>query len=164
MIILWLHATGFVGICQKTAYVAQHWSRSCVLLLFKLLSWVPLSKSLSLRNNFPYCELSSNKTWCWRTKFEALTAKPEWINIRICPTTPCVILRIIHSRENYFDCNMIHKEKSTSLQCFPKNCFAADVDRSKCLHATSSNESFCTIYVDHGNVSIKSYGKTLTSC
>ena len=43
---------------------------------------------------------------------------------------------------------MIQKGKSTLLQCFPKNSFAADVARSKCLHATSSNAPFCTQYVD----------------
>ena len=43
------------------------------------------------------------------------------------------LIAIIHSS----DSNMIHKEKSTSSQCFPKSSFAADVDRSKCLHATS---------------------------
>ena len=39
----------------------------------------------------------------------------------------------------------------TLLQCFPKNSFAADVMRSKCLHATSSNAPFCTYYVDDLN-------------
>ena len=36
------------------------------------------------------------------------------------------------------------------LQLFPKDKFAAEVDRSKCSHATSSNMLFCTHYV--GNV------------
>ena len=39
---------------------------------------------------------------------------------------------------------------ATLLRCFPKDYLAADVDRSKCLHATSSNALFCTHYV--GNV------------
>ena len=43
---------------------------------------------------------------------------------------------------------MIHKGKWILLQCFPKNSLAADVDRSKCLHATSPNAPFCAHYVD----------------
>ena len=58
---------------------------------------------------------------------------------------------IIHSREQYFDSNMIHEGKSTSVQCFPKNLFAVDVDRSKCLHSISSNANFCTRYVNDVN-------------
>ena len=38
----------------------------------------------------------------------------------------------------------------TLLHGFPKDYFAAEADRSKCLHATSSNALFCTHYV--GNV------------
>ena len=50
---------------------------------------------------------------------------------------------------------MIQKEKSTLLQFFSKNSFAADVPRSKCLHGTSSfycipfiSESGFLIYCD----------------
>ena len=45
---------------------------------------------------------------------------------------------------------MMQKGNTTLLQRFPKDYFAADVDRSKRLHATSSNELFCMHYV--GNV------------
>ena len=38
----------------------------------------------------------------------------------------------------------------TLLQRFPNDFFAADTDRNKCLHATSSNALFCTHYI--GNV------------
>ena len=74
-------------------------------------------------------------------------AKPEWINIRICPTTPCINTQL---RKNYFDSNRIQKGNATLLSHFPKDYFAADVDRSKYLHATSSKALFCTHYV--GNV------------
>ena len=86
----------------------------------------------------PYCELSSNNVWCWRADCEILIhdGKAE---------------TIINNRDFFFDSNMIHKAKSKSLQCFPKRYFAADVDRSKCLHATSSNAPFCTQYVDDVN-------------
>ena len=47
---------------------------------------------------------------------------------------------------------MIQKVRSTLLQCFPKNSFAADVARSKHLRSTSSNVLFCTHYVDDVNL------------
>ena len=50
--------------------------------------------------------------------------------------------------KKYFDSNMIQKGNATLLQRLPKGYFAVDVDRSKCLHATSSNALFCTHYVD----------------
>ena len=53
-------------------------------------------------------------------------------------------------KKNYFDFNMIQKGDATLLQCFPKDYFAADIDRSKCLHAKASNALFCTHYI--GNV------------
>ena len=37
------------------------------------------------------------------------------------------LLAIIHSRQKYSDSSMIQKGKSTLLQCFPKNSFAANV-------------------------------------
>ena len=46
---------------------------------------------------------------------------------------------------------MAQKGKSTLLQCFSKNNFAADVARSKCLQTTSSNAPFCTHYADDVN-------------
>ena len=55
-----------------------------------------------------------------------------------------------HGRENYFDSNMIQKGNTTLLQHFLKGYFAAGVDRSKCLHAASSNALCCMHYV--GNV------------
>ena len=42
---------------------------------------------------------------------------------------------------------MIQKGNTTLLQRLPKAYFAADVDRSKCLHVTSSNALFRTHYV-----------------
>ena len=42
---------------------------------------------------------------------------------------------------------MIQKGNATLLQCLSKDYLAADVDRSKCLHVTSSNVLFCTHYV-----------------
>ena len=53
-------------------------------------------------------------------------------------------------KKNYFDSNMIQKGNTTLLQRFPKDYFAADADRSKYLHTTSSNALFCMHYV--GNV------------
>ena len=46
---------------------------------------------------------------------------------------------------------MIQKRSTRLLQHFPKDYFVADVDRSKCLHAMSSNALalFCTHYVDN---------------
>ena len=41
-------------------------------------------------------------------------------------------------RKSYFDSNMIQKGNETLLQRFPKDYFAADVDRSKCLHESSN--------------------------
>ena len=73
------------------------------------------------------------------------------------------LVTIIHVEKNYFESNMIQKGKSTLLQCFRKT-FAADVARSKYLHVTSSNASFCTHYVDDVNQPRTWLsGKTLTS-
>ena len=52
-------------------------------------------------------------------------------------------------RKNYLDSNRIQKGNVTLLRCFLKDYITADVDRSKCIHATSSEVLFCT-YV--GNV------------
>ena len=67
---------------------------------------------------------------------------------------------------------MIQKGNAKLLQRFPKDYFAADVDRSKCLHSTSSNAIFCMHYVgnviyqtfSHGDVSYRFNGKKLTPC
>ena len=72
-------------------------------------------------------------------------------------------------KKNYFDSNMIQNRNATLLQRFPKDYFAADVDRSKCLYATSSNALFCTHYVgnviyhkfSHGDVSYRFSGKNV---
>ena len=53
-------------------------------------------------------------------------------------------------RKNYYNFNMIQKGNAMLLRRFPKDYFAADVDRSKCSHATSSKALFCVHYV--GNV------------
>ena len=65
---------------------------------------------------------------------------------------------------------MMQKGNASVLQRFPKDYFSADVDRSKCLHATSSNMLFCTqhigimIYHNFLHGKIVSMGETLTSC
>ena len=51
-----------------------------------------------------------------------------------------------HIKKNYFYSNMIQKGNVTLLQHFPKDYFAVDVDRSKCLYM-SLNTLFCTHYV-----------------
>ena len=79
-----------------------------------------------------------------------MTANPEWINIRICPTTPTLISDNTQVRKKYFDSNMIQKGNMALLRCVPKDYLTADIDRSKCLHAMSSNALFCT--PDVGNV------------
>ena len=73
-------------------------------------------------------------------------AKQEWINSRICPTALCVNERQITRKKNNFDSNMIQKRYATLLQRLPKDYYAADVDRSKCLHTTLSNALFCMHY------------------
>ena len=50
-------------------------------------------------------------------------------------------------RKKYFDSNMIQKGNATLSRHFSKDYFAVHVDRSKCLHATSSKTLFCTHYV-----------------
>ena len=74
---------------------------------------------------------------------------------------------IVAFARQHFESNMIEKGNATLLQRSQKEYFAADVDRSKCLHATSSNALFCTQYVgnmryhkfSHGDVSYRFNGK-----
>ena len=47
----------------------------------------------------------------------------------------------------HFDSDLIQEGNETLLRHFPKDFFAADIDRSKCLHAMSSNALFCTHYI-----------------
>ena len=69
--------------------------------------------------------------------------------------------------EKNLDSNMIQKGNVTLLRCFPKYYFAADIDRSKCLHATSSKVPICMHYVgnmiyckfSHGDVFYRLNGK-----
>ena len=70
--------------------------------------------------------LSRSNSWWWSRK--------EFI---------CASARQHHDTE-------FQKANLTLLRCFPKDYFAADVKRSKCLHATSSKMLFCMYYV--GNV------------
>ena len=64
---------------------------------------------------------------------------------------------------------MIQKGNATLLQRFPKDYFASDVDRSKCLHATSSNAFFCMYYIcnmfyhklSHNAISYRINGKNV---
>ena len=65
-------------------------------------------------------------------------AQPECINIRICLTTNVFISNNLLVRKNYFDSNIVWNENVRIMPCFPKDYFEADVDRSTCLHATSS--------------------------
>ena len=60
------------------------------------------------------------------------------INIRICPTTNVLISDNLLVRKNYFDSNIVWNENVRILRRFCKDYFEADVDRSTCLHATSS--------------------------
>ena len=63
-----------------------------------------------------------------------------------------VVVEIIHCKEkNCFDSNMKQLGKSTLLRRFSKNSFAADVTKSKCLHAMSPNVFFCMHYMDNEN-------------
>ena len=57
---------------------------------------------------------------------------------------------------------MNQKENATLLQCFPKDYFAEDVDRSKCLYETSSNILFYTHYV--GNVIYHKFSQLSSNC
>ena len=75
----------------------------------------------------------------------------------------------ITGKKTYCDSNMIQKGNATLLQRFLKDYFAADADRSKCLHATSSHELFRThlfgnvIYhsFSHDNVSYRINGQNV---
>ena len=71
-------------------------------------------------------------------KYKCTTAKPECINIRICPTTHVLISDNLPVRKSYFDSSIIQNENATILRHFSMDYFEADVDRSTCLHATSS--------------------------
>ena len=74
-------------------------------------------------------------------------------------------------KKHYFDSNMIQKGTATLLQRFSKDYFAADIDRSNCLHATSSNALFYTHYVgnmiyhkfSHDDVSYRFNGKNVNA-
>ena len=46
---------------------------------------------------------------------------------------------------------MIQSGNATLLKRFSKDCFAVDVEMSKCLHMRSSNALFCTHYVGNAN-------------
>ena len=76
-------------------------------------------------------------------------------------------------KKNYFDSNMIQpKGNTTLLQRFPKDYFAVDADRSKCLHSTSSNALFYMHYIgnviyhkfSHDDVSCRFTGKNVNPC
>ena len=63
----------------------------------------------------------------------------------------------------------MQKGNVTLLQHFPKDYLRADIDRSKCYHATPSNVLFCMHYVgnviyhkfSHGDVSYTFNGKNI---
>ena len=40
-------------------------------------------------------------------------------------------------RKNYFDSNIVQNENARLLQCFSKDYFEVDFDRSTCLHTKS---------------------------
>ena len=54
-----------------------------------------------------------------------------------------MVLHII-SNEKLFSFKHDIERKCDIIACFPKDYFAEDVDRSKCLIATSSKALFCT--------------------
>ena len=66
---------------------------------------------------------------------------------------------------------MIQKPNAILLQRLSKDYFAADADRSKCLHITSSNALVCTHYVGnaiynkflHGDASYRFNGEKLNA-
>ena len=72
-------------------------------------------------------------------------------------------------KKRYFDSSMIQKRNAIVLQRLSKEYFAGDIDRSKCLHITSSNALFYTHYVgnaiyhkfSHGDVSCRFDGENL---
>ena len=57
--------------------------------------------------------------------------KPEWINIRICPTTHVLITANSRVKKNYFDSNIIQNENARVLRCLQMDYFEADVARSQ---------------------------------
>ena len=57
--------------------------------------------------------------------------KPEWINIRICPTTHVLISDNSPVRKYYFDSNIIENENARVLRCLQTDYFEADVARSQ---------------------------------
>ena len=73
------------------------------------------------------------------------TAKPEWINIRVCPTTHVLISDNLPARKKYFDSNIVQNENARLLRHFPKHCFEADVDSSTSLHTASSRREICAL-------------------
>ena len=58
-------------------------------------------------------------------------AKPECINIRICPTTHVLICDKSLVRKNYFDSKIIKNKNARVLQCLQIDYFVADVARSQ---------------------------------
>ena len=76
-----------------------------------------------------------------------------------------------HDKEKLFRFQHDTERKCDIVATFSKDYFAADVGRSKCLHATSSNALFCTHYVGnvichkfaHGDVSYRFNGKNVTN-
>ena len=83
---------------------------------------------------------------CWRADCEVLIHDSE----ASARQHHVLISNKSRVKKNYFDSNVIRKGNVTLLKRFVKDYFAADVDRSECLHATSSSALFCKHYV--GNV------------
>ena len=59
-----------------------------------------------------------------------INAKPECINIRICPTTNVLVSDNLPVRKSYFDSNIKCKHIATF---FSTDYFEADVDRRTCF-------------------------------
>ena len=98
--------------------------------------------------SFSQIWIIANNTRCWSMDSEVIKlmmAKPEWIDIRICPTTPLVV--IIHSSENYYYSNMIRKGKST-LQCFPRSLLQPTPQKLNVYMRRHQTRPFCKHYVD----------------
>ena len=78
----------------------------------------------------------------WTRRLNSRWRRRSELIFCICPKLQVLISDNTQVRKNYFDSNMIRKENLTFSRRFSKDYFGADVDRSKCLHATSQTRSF----------------------
>ena len=71
-------------------------------------------------------------------KYLCTTAKPECINILVCPTTHVLITDNLPVRKNYFSSNIVQNDNAILMLHLSKKYFEVDVDRSTFVHTTSS--------------------------